>query len=91
MAELLLPWQVIVLVAVPAFGAVFGIVLHTRKQLGDLRVELANYRTRVAERYVPAAALDAFESEVMRRLERIEDKLDAQAGAVAAVANLAGD
>ena len=74
-----IPWQIVALVEALALGALFGLVLHTRKLIADQRVALADYKTRVAERYVPYAVQDAFEKEVMRRLERIEDKLDAQA------------
>ncbi len=84
MPDVAVPWQVIALVGTPALGALFGLVLHTRRQAADQRVALADYRTHVAERYVPVAVQDAFEKEVMRRLERIEDKLDAQAEAFAA-------
>ena len=45
--------------------------------------ELADYKTHVAERYVPFSTQAAFEKEVMHRLERIEDKLDAQIKAFA--------
>ena len=62
MAELALPWPVLAaLVASALVGGLFGLVLHTRKALSDLRVELADYRTQVAERYVPFAAQAAFE------------------------------
>ena len=37
------------------------------------------------ERYVPFSAQAAFEQEVVRRLERIEDKLDAQTKAFTGV------
>ena len=74
-----IPWQIVALVEAPALGALFGLVLHTRKLIADQRVALADYKTRAAERYVPFAVQDAFEKEVMRRLERIEDKLDTQA------------
>ncbi len=85
MPELAIPWQLFALVEAPAIGALFGLVLHARKGLGDLRVELAEYKTRVAERYVPFPAQAAFEREVVRRLERIEDKLDAQANTFASM------
>ena len=84
MPDVAVPWQVIAFVGTPALGALFGLVLHTRRQIADQRVALADYRTHVAERYVPVVVQDAFEKEVMRRLERIEDKLDAQAEAFAA-------
>ncbi len=84
MPELAIPWQIVALIEAPAIGALFGLVLHTRKGFSDLRVSFAEYKTNVAERYVPYRAQAAFEKEVMRRLERIEDKLDAQAGAYAA-------
>ena len=67
------------LVQAPAIGALFGLVVHTRKLIADQRVALADYKTRVAERYVPFSVQDAFEKEAMRRLERTEDKLDTQA------------
>ncbi|MFQ5783624.1 MAG: hypothetical protein ACE5H8_02220 [Alphaproteobacteria bacterium] len=84
MIDVAIPWQVVALIGAPALGTLFGLVLHTRKAQSDLRVELADYKTHVAERYVTYAAQDAFEKEVVRRLERIEDKLDEQAQAFAA-------
>ncbi len=84
MPDLAVPWQVIALVGAPALGALFGLVLHTRRQIADQRVALADYRTHVAERYVSVAAQDAVEQEVMRRRVGREDKLDAQSEAFAA-------
>ncbi len=81
MAELALPWPVLAALVASALGGLFGLVLHTRKALSDLRVELADYKTQVAERYVPFAAQAAFEDEVVRRLERIEDLLHQQLSA----------
>ena len=92
MTDFAIPWQLIALVVAPALGALFGLVMHARKGVSDLRVELADYKTRVAERYVPYPAQAAFEKEVMRRLDRIEDKLDAQARTFASVlASVADD
>ena len=59
MADLTVPWQLVALVEAPALGALFGLVLHTRKLIADQRVALADYKTRVAERYVPFAVQDA--------------------------------
>ena len=78
MSELGFPLQIVLMVAAPVIGALFGLVLHTRKVQGDLRVEMAHFKAFAAEKYVPFAAQVAFEREVVRRLERIEDKLDAQ-------------
>ena len=85
MAELGLPWQIALMVVAPVIGALFGLVMHTRKIQGDLRVEMAHFKAFAAEKYVPFGAQVAFEREVVRRLERIEDKLDAQAKAFTGV------
>ena len=45
----------------------------------------AHFKAFAAEKYVPFATQVAFEREVVRRLERIEDKLDAQAKAFTGV------
>ncbi len=45
----------------------------------------ADFKALAAEKYVPFAAQVAFEREVVRRLERIEDKLDTQAKAFTGV------
>ncbi len=78
MADLVVPWPAIAVIAASALGGVYGLVLHARRALADLRVELADYKTQVAERYVPYAAQAAFAKEVVRRLERIEDLLHRQ-------------
>ena len=83
MPDFAIPWPLIAVVGAPAFGALFGLVLHTRKGISDQRVALADYKTHVAEHYVPYSTQAAFEKEVMHRLERIEDKLDAQIKAFA--------
>lgn len=70
------PWQIVSFVEAPAILTMFGFVMRNARRLGELRVELAEYRTRVAERYVPIEAQYSFEKEIVRRLERIEDKLD---------------
>ncbi len=76
MGEVPAPW--LLALGVPAFGGLWLFVVHSRKAVADLRVELAEYKAHVAERYVPYAAQAAFEREVMRRLERIEDLLHRQ-------------
>ncbi len=78
MADLVVPWPAIAVIAASALGGVYGLVLHARRALADLRVELADYKTQVAERYVPFAAQATFAREVVRRLERIEDLLHRQ-------------
>ncbi len=45
----------------------------------------AHFKAFAAEKYVPFVAQVAFEREVVRRLERIEDKLDAQTKAFTGV------
>lgn len=80
--DVAIPWPLIAVVGTPLLGGLWALTLHTRRVLGDLRVELADYRTHVAERYVTLVAVKALERELSRRLERIEDKLDVQAKAV---------
>ena len=41
-------------------------------------IPITDYKTQVAERYVPFAAQATFAKEVVRRLERIEDLLHRQ-------------
>ncbi len=43
------------------------------------------FKAYAAERYVPFSAQATFEQEIVRRLERIEDKLDAQTKAFTGV------
>lgn len=76
MIDLSGPWQIISFVEAPAIVTMFGFVMRNARRLGELRVELADYRTHIAENYVPVEAQNAFEKEVVHRLERIEDKLD---------------
>lgn len=81
MIDLTVPWQFVAFVEAPAMATMFGFIMRNAKRLGDLRVELAEYNARTAERYLPIEAQNAFEREIVRRLERIEDKLDRVASA----------
>ena len=76
MTELAVPWQLIALVEVPAIGALFGLVLRNARRHADLRVEIAEYKTHVAEHYVPFAALRQMEQDIKERLMSLEKKLD---------------
>ncbi|WP_417821253.1 hypothetical protein [Terasakiella sp.] len=67
--EALLPW--LSLVILPAIGGLFWLIISTRKELTD-------YKLDVAKQYATINYLKDVEGRMTRVLERIERKLDGE-------------
>lgn len=81
----------VAMVELPAFAALFGMVLHNKKeadadleqtkaaqeqQMSDLKDALADFKLHVARNYVSVNYLKDVESRLTNHLLRIEKKLD---------------
>jgi hypothetical protein len=82
-------WQIITVIAVPAYGALFLLILHafrriletrekiteTREKIAELALELERFKTHAAERYVAVGELGSLKKAVNDRLDQIAAEL----------------
>ena len=76
MTEFTFFMKIVEIVLIPIIGIIFWLLVNTRQKLADMRVELADYRTRVAETFVSKSTLNKVIEDIKDRLGVIDKKLD---------------
>ena len=66
--------EYLIVIAISGVLGTFGV---TFRRINSLDSELDLFKVKVAEEYVQKAALDSAVEQIMKRLDRLEDKLDA--------------
>ena len=69
-------WAEITSVIIPLCSVVVGAALWIVKLIGDLKSEVAAFKTEVAKDYASMATLEKFEDRLMAAIDKLGDRLD---------------
>lgn len=69
-------WAELTTIIFPVSTIVVGAVLWIQKLIGDLKTDLAAFKTEVAKDYASMDTLEKFETRLLSAIDKLGDRLD---------------